>query len=68
VTTGGDVELVKLLAEAREVDAELAELQLIANASLIGSAERRSYSELQGRSDDAWMKVLEPVTANERPY
>jgi hypothetical protein len=45
-----DAELLRLTADAETIDDQLAELQPKANASRIGSAERRRYSELRDRS------------------
>ena len=45
-----DAELRRLTADAETIDDQLAELQPKANASRIGSADRRRYSELRDRS------------------
>jgi hypothetical protein len=52
-----DAELRRLIADAKTIDDQLAALQPKANASRIGSAERRRYSELRDRSAAAWRLV-----------
>jgi hypothetical protein len=66
-----DAELLRLTADAETIDDQLAELQPKANASHIGSAERRRYSELRDRSASAWRWVRERLrtlksSANDR--
>ena len=46
-----DVELLRLVAEVKMIDVELAELQPKANASRTGSLERRRYAQLRDRRD-----------------
>ena len=57
----GDPELLRLTADAKRIDDQLAELQPKANASRHGSVERRRYSELRDRSDAAWRWVRDRV-------
>ena len=57
----GDIQLMRLTPEAKMLDTRLAELQPIANASLVGSKERRRYSELRDRSKTAWQLVMDRV-------
>jgi hypothetical protein len=52
-----DAELRRLTADAETIDDQLAELQPKANASRLGSAERRRYSALRDRSAAAWRWV-----------
>jgi hypothetical protein len=57
-----DPELIRLTADAKRIDDQLAELQPKANASRQGSAERRRYAELRDRSEAAWRWVRERLT------
>lgn len=54
---------MKLTAEAKMVDEELAEHQLVANSSLVGSRERYRDAELRSKSEAAWQRVMDRVMA-----
>lgn len=58
-----DPELIRLMAEAKKLDQELADLSPTANASLVGSEERRRFRELGALSEEAWRRVGAHVTA-----
>jgi hypothetical protein len=58
-----DDELLRLRAEARTLDQRLADLQPVANGSILGSPERAEYATLQRESDAAWQSVLAYVIA-----
>ena len=56
--TNGDNELARLTADAQAIDEELAALRPKANASRLGSADRRRYARLRDRSAAAWRRVF----------
>ena len=56
--TNGEKELVRLTADAEAIDEELAALRPKANASRLGSADRKRYARLRDRSAAAWRRVF----------
>ena len=54
----GDIELARLIADAQAIDVALDALRAKANASSLGSADRRRYARLRDRSDEAWRRVF----------
>ena len=53
-----DIGLARLTADAQAIDEELAALRPKANASRLGSADRRRYARLRDRSAAAWRRVF----------
>ena len=56
--TNGDNETARLTADAQAIDEELVALRPQANASRLGSADRRQYARLRDRSAAAWRRVF----------